>query len=108
MTYSEYLNSGHWRELRNHKNKKRCSICGVVGTTDRHHLNYRNLFDVVKSDLRNVCRECHTVAHMLIKNGTIVYINDSNQSRFSRTKNAVKKHRFGSSTIPMKQKLQPW
>lgn len=85
------------------QNKKRCAICGVIGPTDRHHLNYRNLFDVLKSDLRNICRTCHEVTHLLLRNGTIVYVSDSNQSRFSRTKMAVKKFRFGNSNIPREE-----
>jgi len=98
-SYREYLKSDHWHTLRNRKNKKRCAICGIKGPTDRHHLNYRNLFDVTKADLRNICRTCHDVAHQLLKNGTIKYENESNGSRFSRTKNAVKRFRFGNPNI---------
>lgn len=97
--YRDYLRSEHWQKLRRRKNKKRCAICGIEGPTDRHHLNYRNLFNVLKSDLRNICRICHDIAHQLIRDGIIVYANESNQSRFSRTKAAVKKFRFGNPNI---------
>lgn len=106
QAYAEYLKSPHWQKLRKRKNKKRCAICGAVGPTDRHHLNYRHLFDVKKSDLRNLCRECHDTAHLLLSQGVIIYTSDSHHSRFSRTKNAVKKYRFGSSTIP-RDKITP-
>jgi hypothetical protein len=102
-SYATYLKSEHWRKLRKRKNKKRCAICGAIGPTDRHHLNYRGLFDVLKSDLRNICRTCHDIAHLLLKNGTIVYANESNQSRFSRTKAAVKRYRFGDPNISREQ-----
>lgn len=63
--YQQYLNSPHWQTLRARKCKERCTICGVEGPTDRHHLRYRNLYDVEKRDLRNVCRRCHDVIHDL-------------------------------------------
>lgn len=99
MLYRDYLKTNHWKKLRRQKNKKRCAICGVKGPTDRHHLNYRHLFDVQKTDLRNVCRTCHDAIHLLLKSGKLVYANDKSDSRFALTKNAVKRYRFGSSNI---------
>ncbi len=103
LSYREYLKSDHWKKLRARKKKKSCAICGLWGPTDRHHLNYRHLFDVQKTDLRNLCRTCHDVAHQLLKSGVIIYKNDSHHSRFTRTTNAVKKHRFGNPGISKRE-----
>lgn len=100
MKYADYLKTDHWKWLRSRKRNRCCAICGVKGQPlDRHHLNYRHLFDVQKSDLRNLCRACHETAHHLLRTGILVYRSESNHSRFSLTKNAVKKYRFGRTTI---------
>jgi hypothetical protein len=31
-----------------------------------HHLNYKNLYDVELSDLKTLCRKCHTEVHATI------------------------------------------
>ena len=61
----EYLKSPHWSELRNKKMQESrcCEICGSNHRLDVHHLNYRNLFDVVIEDLQVLCRRCHASIH---------------------------------------------
>jgi hypothetical protein len=95
--YSEYLKSEHWKNLRSKKKKNRCAICGSEENLQVHHLVYRHIFDVTKGDLRKLCRECHETAHILIKSGTLVFRSENTHSRFSITKAAVKKSRFGSA-----------
>ena len=61
----EYLNSEHWNELRERKLKETplCETCGSKFRVEPHHINYRNLYDVQLSDLKTLCRSCHTKIH---------------------------------------------
>lgn len=61
---NEYLLSDHWKALRSEKLKRNpfCERCGRKGR-DVHHLRYRNLFDVLLSDLETLCRKCHKKEH---------------------------------------------
>lgn len=93
MEYSEYLNSDHWKYLKEKKakrKKRRCSICAATKNIDCHHLNYKDLHDVETSDLRWLCRRCHSTAHELMKSGVIIFKNDNHHSRFAITKHQVK------------------
>lgn len=90
--YREYLKSPDWQKKRAKKRSKsdRCAVCGDTRQLDVHHLNYRNWTDVVMSDLRVLCRRCHTVAHELMGRGVIKFRpGGSHHSRFAVTKNAV-------------------
>lgn len=96
MENKDYLRSTHWSKLKATKarrTKKRCAICAAEKNIDCHHLTYKNLHDVLTSDLRWLCRRCHGVAHQLMKNGTIRFKPGANHhSLFAVTKSAVKKH----------------
>jgi len=66
---SEYLKSDHWKALRSEK-LKRCPSCEKCGSNKRvepHHLQYKNLYDVLLSDLQTLCRQCHMKKHMSSK-----------------------------------------
>lgn len=95
IAYQEYLKSDDWKiKKRWMMGNKQCAICLTkVGPLDIHHLNYRNWYDVVKSDLRKLCRDCHFMAHELHKAGRFSFKNDNHNSRFAIIKNAVKGER---------------
>lgn len=100
MNYKEYLASEDWKQkkhLKRSKSKNRCAICGDTENLDMHHLNYRNLTDVVPSDLRRLCRRCHFLGHRLYKEGKFKFKNDNHHSRLAIFKSAVKKE-LGVST----------
>lgn len=108
--YQEYLKSDHWKDLNERKRSianKRCAICGFTGSTDNHHLTYRDWYSVSTSDLRLLCRRCHRVTHELINSGQLRFKSDSHHSRFALTKIAVAKyvgvnmrlHNFGDPEI---------
>lgn len=94
MIYKDYLKSQDWedkRELKYSKSKKRCAICSSTQNLDLHHLNYKNLTDVNTTDLRILCRRCHTLTHQLFQENKIVFKNTNHHSRFAIIKSAVKK-----------------
>jgi hypothetical protein len=74
MSYPEYLKSSHWLDLKENKARRtarRCGLCGSTKQLDCHHVLYRNLIDVQTSDLRWLCRECHSLVHELLASGKI-------------------------------------
>lgn len=97
--YALYLTSGHWKKLRNLKIRKfltkhdrlRCSICGDdKGSIDLHHLSYKKIYDVETSDLRFVCRICHSVFHLLQDQGKVHFKEGgSHHHKFAKTKALV-------------------
>jgi len=60
-----YLKSDHWKALKAAKLKANpfCEKCGANYLLDVHHLNYRNLYDVLLSDVQTLCRGCHHLEH---------------------------------------------
>lgn len=94
-SYKQYLRSDDWKRKRAMKRRGHdaCAICGSMERLDVHHLLYRNLFDVVMSDLRVICRACHDTAHRLMREGMLAYRNANHHSRFALTVAAVKKAR---------------
>ncbi len=78
MSYQDYLNSEHWRELKKKKygrkqigKGRKCAFCGYKKNLEVHHLNYKNLYDVEKNDLRVTCSGCHRLIHILMKEGKL-------------------------------------
>src|SRR6478609_2449563 len=63
-----YLKSGHWQSLRSarldHSNCQ-CAICGEISAkNDVHHIDYAgSIWKVSVSDLRVLCRMCHSRVH---------------------------------------------
>lgn len=88
MQYQEYLQSDRWKKLRAKKFKKHraCSICGSKESLDVHHLSYKNLYDVLPSDLRVMCRKCHCLVHYLFKKGLIKFGSEKANKRFRAIK----------------------
>ncbi len=62
---TEYLLSDHWKALRSEKLRinPACQNCGFGRRLDVHHLRYRNLYDVLVTDLVTLCRRCHEKMH---------------------------------------------
>jgi hypothetical protein len=92
--YQEYLESPHWKKTRGRKRSRvrACGICGSTSGLDVHHLNYRQLLDVGMSDLRVLCRLCHTLAHVLYARGVFRFSSTNHLHRWELLKNAVKAH----------------
>lgn len=68
--YAEYLQTEHWANLREQKfseSGKRCENCKSSLRIHVHHINYKNLYDVLTSDLIVFCEECHNAAHRYSK-----------------------------------------
>lgn len=67
---SIYLNSIHWKELRqsalNHYGRK-CNRCISTVTLQVHHLKYRHIYDVKIGDLEILCTPCHKTEHGISK-----------------------------------------
>lgn len=93
ISYQAYLRTDDWKQKRAWmRRNKKCAVCLTTnGPLDVHHLNYRNLYDVQKSDLRKLCRRCHFMAHDLHRAGKFKFRSDNHNSRFASLKNAVKK-----------------
>lgn len=72
--YRAYLLTTHWRKLKRRKMAQadwRCESCsapyGCGIPIDVHHLTYERLGMEELSDLRVLCRACHTEAHGVTK-----------------------------------------
>jgi hypothetical protein len=65
--WNVYLKSDHWRDLRAAKLAANpvCERCKKRRSAEPHHLRYKNIFDVVLTDLLAVCRECHAEIHRI-------------------------------------------
>lgn len=65
--YHDYLQSPEWKAKRNavlERDKHKCRICD--GKADRvHHMTYDRKFNEPLYDLISVCKECHTMIHLL-------------------------------------------
>ena len=65
--YDAYMGSARWRNARKDRIKmagNRCEGCGIEGNRayplEVHHLSYDRLGGELPSDLKVVCRSCHT------------------------------------------------
>lgn len=64
--HTVYLNSEHWRQLREAKfavSGRACQQCASTHKIQVHHLAYRAIFDVTVIDLLVVCGSCHERLH---------------------------------------------
>lgn len=82
-SYSEYLSSNHWKELkldfkkRSKKAKKMvkkygrvvCDICHEPKKYSMHHKTYKRLGGEFLDDIIPVCDNCHRHIHILHSNG---------------------------------------
>lgn len=67
LTYSEYLKSDRWRELRAQRLRMdgyKCSICGSAKNVQVHHVAYPEVYGSEgMDDLMSVCGPCHSRLH---------------------------------------------
>ena len=66
MTYSEYLESDHWRWIRAKIRRRArgwCERCKVNRRDDIHHLTYERVGHELLTDLIGVCSYCHEYIH---------------------------------------------
>lgn len=66
MPYQEYLNTDHWKELRNlalKAAKYRCEVCDSDGKLNVHHKHYKTRGAESLSDLVVLCHDCHAKFH---------------------------------------------
>lgn len=65
-SYSEYLNSNTWEEIRKKKlsESTSCCLCDKIATELHHAFYYRSILlgddDAISRDLYPICHECHT------------------------------------------------
>lgn len=75
--YLSYLESDHWRELKNRKSAEvgwRCQFCDGDHRIHGHHVNYRNYMDCTTEDILLLCEECHFYLHVALKDNGITNI----------------------------------
>lgn len=61
-----YLRSDHWEVLRGRAliyYGRKCLKCPATTQLQVHHLNYRNIYDVILDDLQVLCMTCHHKEH---------------------------------------------
>lgn len=65
--YYEYLNSEHWKKLRQEKLETypKCLKCGKTTGLQVHHMTYDRLGDEKLDDLKVLCGFCHKNFHRL-------------------------------------------
>ncbi len=92
--YQDYLKSDDWKKKRRSKHKagKKCALCMSGTELHIHHLQYRNLVDVEKNDLRVLCSSCHKKVHDLIDSGKLVFKSDNSTKRFKQVYKVFKKY----------------
>lgn len=63
----DYINSKHWKILRDkiiHRDNNTCQVCGYYGSKLQvHHLTYDNLYKEKFEDLATLCNDCHSLLH---------------------------------------------
>lgn len=66
-SYPAYLNSSHWRTVRNRALQRagwRCKRCGAKRDLNVHHVSYERLGAELDSDLEVLCFACHNGHHV--------------------------------------------
>lgn len=70
-TYTEYLKSEHWKQLRlkmrKVKNNQCCFICRKPDQLQVHHKTYENLGNEHTKELMFLCHHCHEAVHERLK-----------------------------------------
>ena len=75
ITYQEYLESDHWKDLRKRfwaskLHNRSCYVCGVKSGLQVHHKSYKRIGREKLHDLLLLCGGCHTETHKLDKERT--------------------------------------
>jgi DNA-directed RNA polymerase subunit RPC12/RpoP len=64
--YQSYLNTDHWKEIRERILEQRgyeCENCGSKDNLQVHHLTYANIWNEKDEDLMLLCKHCHHEIH---------------------------------------------
>jgi hypothetical protein len=71
MTYNQYLQSDHWKNVKYRYWKsgliKCCGVCGAKENLDLHHKSYKRIGNERLSDLIPLCRTHHYELHEKLK-----------------------------------------
>jgi hypothetical protein len=82
--YPQYLQSAHWRDTRTKifaRDDYKCVLC-TKKADEVHHINYRNWYDVLDTDLISLCEGCHCRVHLAIDAG---YIQQNDRCSMAKT-----------------------
>lgn len=66
MPYKEYLQTGHWKNIRKQalfRAKYKCQLCGDKSKLNVHHNTYENRGEEKDEDLIVLCQDCHSKFH---------------------------------------------
>lgn len=89
-----YLKSDHWKDLRLRKMVSKRAICCLCGESkffnDVHHIVYRNLYDVRLSDLRVLCRRCHSLVHDVLDSNVSIRSVKASKSKWNKVAQQVR------------------
>lgn len=72
--YSDYLQSEHWKKLKKRCVLVQCCVCGTMKGLLGHHIRYRNLMDVLPTDIAAMCERCHEDFHMACRKTGVAYV----------------------------------
>jgi hypothetical protein len=74
-TYKQYLSSRHWLNLREHyfkaRDTEKACVCGELFEVALHHLTYERIGHEELTDLRPLCKRCHSLVHVLERRGEL-------------------------------------
>ena len=65
-TYAQYLQTAHWKQVRQRALQRAdgaCQLCNSTIRLDVHHRTYENLGHEYDWDVTVLCRECHGLFH---------------------------------------------
>lgn len=69
IPYEEYLQTDHWKQVRNKRmemDSHKCVICGATDDLQVHHCSYERLWNEnVDVDLMTLCKPCHKRIHAI-------------------------------------------
>lgn len=71
-----YLQSGHWKSVRERFAGCLCVCCGAKSGIELHHVTYCRLYEELDSDLRPLCGTCHEWVHEQIGYGGKLSLTD--------------------------------
>src|SRR5260370_4069057 len=88
--------------------KCKCAVCGQPGALQVFELTDRPIAELAWTDLQAFCAASAECARELVAEGTVVFENNNNHSRFAILKAAIKRRRFGRHDISRREiaKLQ--
>ena len=69
LTYKEYLQTNHWKQIRKKAlkfAKYRCQLCNSNNQLHTHHRSYVNLGCEKPKDVIVLCSECHGKFHDIL------------------------------------------